>query len=317
MQGQISQSALADGDVYKLATKKDGVYKLDYAFLEKLGINPTTIDPRKIQLLGHGGGFLPEPNDVKRVEDLFELAVIVTGETDGKFDRSDYILFYGAGSDQWFYNELSKTYHREENPYEDENYYFLKIGQNNGKRIENAPSEVATTYSTSSYSARQHHQLDQHNLLHLAANANLQGSGRLWVGEQFKTERSKDFSTSFDFSQVILTDYVYANMQFLGRSSTQSMVSLNVGSSTLETRISSTEVFEIERDYAKFGTIKNDSFLLNSNNPSVKINYPSLGNNNEGWLDFLEFNFRAHLNFSNEQLIFFGSPGTDWSELPI
>ena len=304
IQGQVSQSALADGDIYKLATKKDGVYKLDYAFLEKLGINPTTIDPRKIQVLGQGGGTLPEPNDAERIEDMFELAVMVVGETDGQFDRNDYILFYGESSDQWVYNEFSKTYHREENPYEDENYYFIKIGQNNGKRMESASSVDATTYSTGSYSARQHYESDQYNLLHLAANANLQGSGRLWVGEQFKTERNKDFTSSFDFSQAILSDYVYANMQFLGRSSTQSTVSLQIGSATLDARISSTEVFEIERDYAKFGTIKNDSFLLNTNNPSIKVSYPSLGNNNEGWLDFLEFNFRAYLNFNGEQLVF-------------
>ncbi|MCB0667723.1 MAG: type IX secretion system sortase PorU [Saprospiraceae bacterium] len=302
--GQVSHSKLADGDIYKLSTKKDGVYKLDYAFLEKLGINPTVIDPRKIQILGHGGGTLPEPNSDERIDDLAELAIVVDGEEDGVFDRTDYILFYGESSDVWTFDEINDFYHREENPYDDSNYYFLKIGPSEGKRIRQGTDAGTASYTTESYTARQHHQSDQLNLLHHANDANLQGSGRLWVGEQFKIERIKDFSTSFDFSSAILSEPVYVNMQFLGRSEITSMVNLQVDNVTKEARISSTDVFDIERDYAKFGIIKHDSFYLTSNDPEVKVNYPSQGNNNVGWLDYLEFNFRAKIEYKNDPLIF-------------
>lgn len=304
LSGQVNQSRLADGEIYKLATRKDGLYKLDYAFLEKLGINPTVIDPRKIQILGHGGGTLPEPNNQDRIDDLAELAIFITGEDDGTFDRSDFIIFYGESSDLWLYDDINDFFHREENPYDDANYYFLKIGSENGKRINLIQDAGTASYNTDSYTARQHHQSDQLNLLHHANDANLQGSGRLWVGEQFKIERIKDFSTSFDFSSAILTEPVFVNMQFLGRSETTSTVRLEVDDARVEARIASTDVFEIERDYAKFGIIKKDSFFLRSNDPDVKVNYPNLGNNNVGWLDFLEFNFRARLEFRGEPFIF-------------
>ncbi|MCB0689783.1 MAG: type IX secretion system sortase PorU, partial [Saprospiraceae bacterium] len=301
---QSTQSKLATGSIYQLITKKDGIYKLDYAFLEKLGINPTIIDPRKIQILGQGGGTLPEPNDKQRIDDLAELSIMISGEDDGKFDKSDFILFYGEGSDQWVYDANSQNYHREENPYEDENFYFLKIGEEDGKRINNITTSGTATYFTDTYSAHQHHQIDELNLLHHANDANLQGSGRLWVGEQFKIERTKDFSTSFDFSNAIITEPVYVNMQFVGRSETTSSVTLDLGGLKIEARIASANVFEIETDYGKFGRIQNDSVFLSSNNPAVKISYPSLGNNNLGWLDYLEFNFRATLQFKSDPLIF-------------
>lgn len=304
MLAQVTNSALADGNIYKLATRKDGIYKLDYAFLEKLGINPTTIDPRKIQILGHGGGVLPEPNSAPRIDDLAELSVFVSGQEDGKFDRGDLILFYGESSDQWILDSQTGKYHREENPYDDLNFYFIKISDREGKRITVLPSSNTASYTTDTYNARQHHQTDQYNLLHLANDANLQGSGRLWVGEQFKTERTKDFGTSFDFSQAILSEPVYVNMQFVGRSSEVSQVTLDVAGVTKEARIASSRVTEIETDYAKFGNISHDSFLLTTNNPGIKINYPNQGNNNEGWLDYLEFNFRAKLHFTGEPLIF-------------
>ncbi len=301
--GQTTKSVLADGNIYKLATKQDGVYRLDYSFLEQLGVNPTTIDPRNIQLFGHGGGILPEPNSMPRVDDLAELDIVVSGEDDGSFDSGDFILFYGQSSDQWIRDEVTQYYHRIENPYEDQNFYFLKIGEQAGRRISSAASDGASSYETSSYSARQHHQVDMENLLHLANDANLQGSGRLWVGEQFKTEREKSFALSFDFKNAIISEPLNFSMQFVARSAESSKVFLRVGTHEEEILIASADVGKIEVDYAKIGRLTKE-ISLQSTSDEVSISYPSLGNNNVGWLDFLEFNFRANLVYGDEQLIF-------------
>jgi len=296
-------SMLADGAIYKLATKQEGVFKLDRNFLEKLGINASTIDPRKIQVLGHGGGTLPERNDEPRIEDLFQLSIYVSGQDDGVFDASDYILFYGEGSDKWIYDKSEKTYHKEENPYDDRNYYFLKIGEENGKRITSSEGGENATYITNTFSAKQHHQRDLTNLLHSAGDANLQGSGRIWGGESFRTTRKIDFTTSFDFTDAVLSEPVFVNLQFIGRSSKTSTVILNVGSSRETANISSSEVFEIEAEYAKFGRIQKN-ISLNTNAPTISIDYPNLGNDNHGWLDYLEFNFRSNLVYQGDQIIF-------------
>src|SRR5437763_13799645 len=66
-----NNSVLASGDWYKLAINADGIYKLDYTFLSKtLGLNLSSIDPRKIKLYGNGGGMLPQPNAAFRYKDL-------------------------------------------------------------------------------------------------------------------------------------------------------------------------------------------------------------------------------------------------------
>ncbi|NND31968.1 MAG: type IX secretion system sortase PorU, partial [Saprospiraceae bacterium] len=300
--GQKSRSALADGNIYQFSTKQRGIYRLDYAFLEKLGVNPTTIDPKKIQILGAGGGTLPEPNSQPRIDDLVEVSIQVKGEADGTFNKEDVILFYGEGSDKWKYDELSGYFYKEENPYEDLNFYFLKLADQNGKRIILQESPGSAIYQTGAYDTYQHYESDQYNLLYDANDANLQGSGRLWVGDLFKAERVKDFSTSFDFSQALISEPAYVNLQFVARSSQSSKVFLNAGGTELEVSIASSDVTKIETDYAKIRSIK-ESINLSSTSPKIEIRYPSLGNNNVGWLDYLEFNFRAQLNYLQDQLI--------------
>jgi len=55
-----SQSKMRSGDWYKIGVTKDAMFKLDYDFLNNLGINLDEIDPRKFRLFGYGGGMLPE-----------------------------------------------------------------------------------------------------------------------------------------------------------------------------------------------------------------------------------------------------------------
>ena len=89
-----SGSVLATGNWYKLGVNADGVYKINHSFLKKMGIDPSKIDPRNIKVFGNPGGMLPQKNSIERVQDLQENAILVIGESDGKFDKNDYILFY-------------------------------------------------------------------------------------------------------------------------------------------------------------------------------------------------------------------------------
>lgn len=73
---------------YKLTIEKNGVYRLDYNYLVKAGIDPSTIDPRKIELKT-GGKQVP---------------IYVEGYQDGKFDREDFIEFYGFKMDSIYTN---------------------------------------------------------------------------------------------------------------------------------------------------------------------------------------------------------------------
>ncbi len=299
---QVTRSSLADGDVYKLGVRKEGIHIITYESLEQLGLNPTTIDPRQIKLLGQSGGVLPEAIDSARISDLAEIPILVVGEDDGNFDPTDYILFYGQGPNRWIFAPDEEVFVFETNPYDFRNYYFIKIGGENGVRI--APIEVLSSaeYETSTYLSHQHYELEQHNLLHFADNANLQGSGRRWLGDLFRTDREKDFTDQFDFDDIQPGEPLHIRSVFAARSSVASNVIYTIGDQQISRTISSARTDEIEADYAKLGSITQS--LNFSNTPSVKVSYPDQGNNNIGWLDFITLNFRRTLNYTGNQLIF-------------
>ncbi|MEJ7659246.1 MAG: hypothetical protein WKG07_06270 [Hymenobacter sp.] len=54
-------SVLRTGDWYKIGVPRSGVYKLDAATLQKLGL-PAGLDPNRLQLYGNATGILPQAN---------------------------------------------------------------------------------------------------------------------------------------------------------------------------------------------------------------------------------------------------------------
>ena len=71
-------SALADGDVYKLAISQTGIHKLTYSFLkDEMNIDIDNVDPKTIKIYGNEGGMLPSYSEANRVDDLAENAIWV------------------------------------------------------------------------------------------------------------------------------------------------------------------------------------------------------------------------------------------------
>ena len=183
---QPSNSALAEGSWYKLAVAEDGVYKLDYKFLRDIGIDPSAIDPQHIKIYGNGGGMLPQANNAPRLADLTENKIWVKGESDGKFDNGDYVIFYGQGPDQYYYDE-SGTLNYERNIYTNRNFYFLTVGSSAGLRIEEQQNLGLHFPKIRKYNAFSWLEKEAHNLLK---------SGREWYTDKFDitTEKTYDFS---------------------------------------------------------------------------------------------------------------------------
>ncbi len=300
--GQVSQSVLAEGSIYKFATDQDGVYRLDYVFLEQIGLNPTTFDPQNIGIYGHGAGTLPEPNLSERIDDLLEIPIQIVGEADGSFDVGDYILFYGEGIDKTVFLDNEDRFHRIKNPYDTKNYYFLKVKKEKGMRLMELKSLSETAYTTESYSDHQIFEEEAINILH-KADANLQGSGRKWVGDIFKVNREKSYGDHFDFSNIVSTEPVHAVVEFAARSDKRSTVTMTVDNQVLTTSILRANVHDIEKPFAKVGILK-EQILVDSDQPQITIKYPHLGNDNIGWLDYIEFNLRRRLIYTDEQFTF-------------
>ena len=98
---QSQNSEMAVGSWYQFYIDQTGVYKIDKSFLDQLGINTNSIDPRKIRIFGHGGEMLPMNNTENFMLDPIENAIQVYGEEDGIFDNDDYIIFFAKGPDNY------------------------------------------------------------------------------------------------------------------------------------------------------------------------------------------------------------------------
>lgn len=187
--GQLEDSVLANGNWFKFSVDTTGVFRIDRTLLQQIGIQPDNVDPRKIQIYGNGGQMLPEANSGFRYEDLAENAIYIEGESDGSFDSSDFILFYGKGPHDWNLIPSSGTARHRQNIYSDKAYYFITVGAENGKRIQNSPEITdASTVQITTF---------DDFIFYEQETLNLFAAGRRWLGEEFSVENQRTFDIPF------------------------------------------------------------------------------------------------------------------------
>jgi len=149
----VEQSVLADGVVFKVAIREDGVYRIDRALLTSLpgfDLNPDSIEPNNVKVYGNGGAPLPALNSLPRPADLLENPVFVQGGGDGSFGENDAVLFYATGPWGWRSviqldrngdplldgdGNVIRHWEHYVHPFSNENYYFIKIDPTPGTRL--------------------------------------------------------------------------------------------------------------------------------------------------------------------------------------
>jgi hypothetical protein len=137
----VTQSVLRSGRFYKLELREEGIYRLDRQYLESIGINPSTIDPRKLKIYFNGGDELDTRVNSNKIPDLQEIPIFVAGENDGSFDSGDFILFYAKGAQGLRYNSASQQLTHYNNHFTNSSVAFLALDGSNGKRFTPVPSE--------------------------------------------------------------------------------------------------------------------------------------------------------------------------------
>lgn len=305
-------SALASGDIYKISVDKTGIYKIDKAFLEaKLGLDVSKINPKKLKLFGSRGGRMPESNKAARTDDLQELAVFVSGESDSKFDDNDYLLFYAEGADLWRYDQKSDSYLFDKNIYEEKNFYFIKIDNQDGERIRkisqvDQPAGIELT----NYDMLQRLEDDKINLLGSFSGA--EGTGKEWYGDIFTSgTRERIYTPRFDFTGFNSTLPLEVEMSFAGRSNVNSTLNLSIGGKTISKSVPSTSVTNSEALYARKATIK-EIFTITELAPQVKIGYPAVSSDSDGWLDYLQIISGRNLTVNSTQMSFRSRKSKDY-----
>ncbi len=301
-------SVLSNGDIYKIATNTDGIHRLTYDFLKNnLGIsNLDNINPQNIKIYGNGGGKLPSRISDFRHDDLVENAIFISGENDGSFDSNDFILFYAEGADKTKFNASDNRFQKEKNNYDSNNYYFIKIDAGNGIRISDTPNLTGATYSTNTFDDFATYHEDKYNLLNDFIYTS--GSGQQWFGDKFGGAADQN-TYNFNFPNIVTNEPSSLEVQLVGRkngspssAADRTYFYANVqGQNFTSTGINATNTGNVERVYAYRGII-DETFIPNSNNLSTTITYNAPGA--EGWLDFININFRSSLNFLGKGFIF-------------
>ncbi len=137
----VTQSVLRSGRFYKLELREEGVYRLDRQYLESIGINPSTIDPRKLKIYFNGGDELDTRVNAVKIPDLQEIPIFVAGENDGSFDSDDFVLFYAKGTQGLRFHSQTQQLTHYNNHFTNSSFAFLALDGSNGKRFRPVPSE--------------------------------------------------------------------------------------------------------------------------------------------------------------------------------
>ncbi|PIS28697.1 MAG: hypothetical protein COT43_05865, partial [Candidatus Marinimicrobia bacterium CG08_land_8_20_14_0_20_45_22] len=108
---KITTNPLKDRPLMRIVVNTDGIYRISKGCLTDSGASIKGIDPRTFQLFQGG----------------IEVPIYISGESDGVFNSTDYIEFFGK-------RNRNSVADYEFDPFTDQNAYFLTWGKTNGLR---------------------------------------------------------------------------------------------------------------------------------------------------------------------------------------
>ncbi len=292
----VDHSILAEGDIYKIAIAKDGVYKIDRSFLESLGIAVSGLNPNSINIYGNGGTLLPEKNFVDKPDDLIKNAIHIQGESDGVFNASDYILFYGKGPDTWTLAQDDgigrKRWFHTKHYYSDSAYYFIKINDTEPLRISTENNGWVANRTSDSFQDFLYVETDQYSPAK---------SGREFYGDLYDAVLSGTYTFSFPNVKTTLP----ASMDFNAIARTISGNS--IFNATVQGNVNSVSIGNVSdsptSQVARAGRI-NTSFQPTNGNFNVSVSFNKGNADAKGWLDYICMNATQNLKMQGTQMRF-------------
>ena len=284
---EVTNSVLSSGSWYRFYVDKSGVFKLTKNFLNSLGVNTNSVDPRTIKIYGNGGAMLPLPNSEPYPIDLTENAVTFIGEEDGVFNNNDFILFYGEGTTG--YSADSNTNH---NVFTDKSYYYVNVSSGAGKRMQNmSQPAMSATYMVDSFQDYQFHEVDEVNIVRV---------GRRWFGDRFDIENEKKFE--FNFPNLITSEPAHVKVFAASTSEVRTNMEVKVNSNVVANFSFAPISSPILAD-GKF--FNNNNVMLNSPDVTVSLSYNNSGNPTaHGYLDYISIEATRRLAFEGKQFVF-------------
>jgi hypothetical protein len=270
---------MRNGDWYQFFVEESGIHKIDKNFLENLGVNTQSIDPRNIKIFGHGGQMLSMENTDDFLIDPQENSIKIIGEDDGSFDSDDYILFYASGPNG--YNSESDT---NLNLYADRISYFLCIGLENGLRVDDlVEPQGESSVSIDYYTNYQFYENDNYNLAKI---------GRRWFGDRFDFENIKTFS--FEIDNLIVEQPVNLKISAAATSEIVTTMSIDLNGNQLSSMVFGS----IGDPILATGDSYSSEINLNSSQANITLTYNNNGNPaSSAYLDYISIEAISSLNF--------------------
>ena len=183
--GKLADEQALDGEVLRLAVRSDGLYKVTGADLAEAGADLEAVAPDRLRMLYGGGRVLGLQRAVINGIHRREIPILVEDGGDGRFDPGDFLLFYGEATQRWEYRRGEKRYFWRQNPFTEENVYFLDTGSGvEGRRMRqrSGSRDHGSALRTDSYRERLH--LEDDRLIRLQSYSIK--SGYDWYWEDFR-----------------------------------------------------------------------------------------------------------------------------------
>ena len=284
-------SVLSDGDWFRFKVSDDGLYKIDKTAFDEMGVSISTINPDKIQVFGNGGSMLPEFNGDFRYTDLEENAIYVSGADDGQFNTNDFVVFYAQSPHRWNYDNTSQVFSHQLNIYDNNNYYYVHIGELDGKRIETIDLVQNANYEVDYHTQTVFYEWENYNLKH---------SGRQWFGEYFSF--NEQYNINFSFADRIKAEPIRIKARAVARSTSATSLSCKLnGSVVLNVPIGVNITAEV---YVDDGEAYSE-FTSNQNSIGLSVSFNKNGNSAAfAYLDYIELQAKSELSFNGGQLLF-------------
>lgn len=270
-----SNSVLATGNWYKIRVSSDGIYKLTYDDLVKMGIS----NPDHVQIRGYGGWMLDEDFSTTYYDDLPEVAVWMNKGADNIFNSGDYILFYARGPVKWTRtgNEFVQT----NNAYSDYGYYFVSEGSTEPLQMDTSSSvnPSQTTVDVTTYSDY---------MLHEQNSVNLLESGKEFYGESFYSTLSRNITMNIPG----IVSWLGYNLNFIAKPSSTVNLGLSLNGTNLFTQSigSNTNYYSAGTIISKY--ISGTSATQQNNVFNISLDTYSVTNS---YLNFLRVYFKRTL----------------------